>query len=77
MAAKKKKAKKKTRRGQPKRSLLDQRLDELERKLITASLKRHHGVLRQVSDELKVNRGGLYKRMTRLGIKLDDYREAA
>ena len=72
-------AKKKStsKRAAPKRSLLDQKLDELERKLIVTSLKRHKGVLRQVSDELKVNRGGLYKRMTRLGIELDDYREAA
>ena len=70
--------KKKTRKkAPPKRSLLDQKLDELERKLIVASLKRHKGILLQVSDELKVNRGGLYKRMTRLGIDLDEYRAAA
>lgn len=70
-------AKRTPKRAAPKRSLLDQKLDELERKLIVASLKRHKGVLRQVSDELKVNRGGLYKRMTRLGIDLVDYRDAA
>lgn len=64
-------------RAAPKRSLLDQKLDQLERKEIIKSLKKHKGVLRQVSDELKVNRGGLYKRMTRLGINLDDFREAA
>lgn len=68
---------KKKKRAAPKRSLLDQKLDELERKLIVSSLKKHNGVLRQVSDELKVNRGGLYKRMTRLGIDLEKYREAA
>lgn len=69
--------KRKPKRAPPKRSLLDQKLDELERRLIVASLERHKGVLRQVSDELRVNRGGLYKRMTRLGIKLEDFRDAA
>lgn len=73
----KKKTKRKPKKAQPKRSLLDQKLDELERKLIVSSLKKHKGILRQVSDEFKVNRGGLYKRMIRLGIDLEDYRDAA
>ena len=46
----------------PKRSLLDQKLDELERKLIVGSLKRHKGVLRQVSSEFQVNRSSMPRR---------------
>ena len=71
------KKKTKTKKVAPKRSLLDQKLDELERRLIVGSLKRHKGVLRQVSSEFQVNRSGLYHRMTRLGINLDEYRVEA
>lgn len=49
-------------------------LEELETKLITAALKKNEGSIRAAAIELGVNRGGLYKRMNRLGISFDDYR---
>lgn len=55
---------------------LDKKLEELETKLITASLKRNDGSIRAAAFELGCNRGGLYKRMMRLGIQYDDYRAA-
>lgn len=56
------------------KGLLDQKLEELETKLITTSLKRHDGSVRAAAFELGCNRGGLYKRMMRLGIEFDDFR---
>lgn len=57
------------------KGLLVQSLEELERKMIMSSLTKHDGCVRAASIELGCNRGGLYKRMTRLGIEFDDYRE--
>jgi DNA-binding NtrC family response regulator len=85
MAAKRKKAKAKRKKGvspnhqgtrPAEKGILDQKLEELEAKLITASLKRHDGSIRAAAFELGCNRGGLYKRMMRLGIEYDDYRAA-
>ena len=58
------------------KGVLDQKLEELEAKLITQSLRRHDGSIRAAAFELGCNRGGLYKRMMRLGIEYDDYRAA-
>jgi DNA-binding NtrC family response regulator len=55
---------------------LIQKLEELETKLITGALKKHDGSIRAAAADLGVNRGGLYKRMDRLGIEWDDYRAA-
>jgi len=51
-------------------------LEALERRMIQAAIKNHDGNLRAAAMDLGVNRGGLYKRMNRLGIQLDDYRAA-
>lgn len=58
------------------KGFLDLKLEELEAKLITASLKKNDGSIRAAAFELGCNRGGLYKRMMRLGIEYDDYRAA-
>lgn len=83
MATKRKKAKRKKRTSpnhngaRPvEKGYLDLKLEELEAKLITNSLKKNDGSIRAAAFELGCNRGGLYKRMMRLGIEYEDYRAA-
>lgn len=53
---------------------LDQMLEDLETSLITKALDRNAGSVRATAIELGCNRMGLYKRMDRLGINVDEYK---
>lgn len=52
---------------------LDLALDALEEKMILEALKKHKCSVLEASRELGCNRGGLYKRMKRLGLEIVTY----
>jgi len=60
-------------RPRTKRTLVE-RLNAYQRKLISTALRKHKGSPKLAARELGVDRPGLYRRMDRLGIELDDFR---
>ncbi len=56
-----------------KKGALDRALESLEEKMILDALMRHKCSVLEASRELGCNRGGLYKRMERLGLEIVTY----
>lgn len=53
---------------------LTQALVALELRLITRELIKQRGNMRQIALKLGINRKGLYDRMRRLGLKVENYK---
>ncbi len=55
--------------------LLQERVEEVEYEMIVESLDKHEGNISLATEELGCSRAGLYAKMERLGIDINDWRD--